>query len=670
MISPLINQFSLSVNRILSRFRLFRMLPVVVLILPLLVTYQLWSGDKKESEQSLRAEFDFYVLDVVTRIEQHMSTNEKILRGFQGLYATAGNVSRDAFRAYVNQLDIGNVNQGVQGLGFTLWIPKDKKEQHIAAVRREGFTAYSISPPGDRNGYSSVLYIEPFSGRNLNAFGYDNFADPVRRSAMERARDTGKSSISGKIKLVQESDDHAQAGFLMWLPVYKNGKPQSTVEERRENLIGWVGASYRMDDLMKSIFKKSAKVNIRLFDGEEISDKTLMHDTQTVSGGKKRFDAYFRTTKLLNIAGHNWKVEISSLPDFDKKMNNQNQAIILTGGITISVLLALITLVLVLGRERAVEFAQALNHEMAERKGAEAGMRLAATVFDTVDTGVLVTDKSTRIVKVNSAFTAITGFTPEEAIGKTPRLLSSGSHTREFYKNMWSDLTSKGSWQGEIFNRRKNGEFFTEWLSINQVRDVEGNLTNYVALFSDISERKAAEDHMTTLAHYDPLTGLPNRRLMTDRLQQAIVAAKREKSHMAIMFIDLDKFKPVNDTHGHQIGDVMLKEVAKRMLECLRESDSAARIGGDEFVVLLPIIEAEADAVAVAEKIRAALNLPFMLAGNTLYISSSIGVAEYPEHGSDDKTLLRNADTAMYFAKEAGRNTVMLYDPAMKRQSI
>jgi len=284
-----------------------------------------------------------------------------------------------------------------------------------------------------------------------------------------------------------------------------------------------------------------------------------------------------------------------------------------------------------------------------------------------VDTAVLVTDRHTRIIKVNPAFTAITGYSADDVIGKTPRILSSGVHPIEFYKEMWATLIATGNWQGEISNRRKNGEFYTEWLSINMVRDNEGHLTHYVASFSDISERKAAEAHMHNLAHYDVLTGLPNRTLLSDRLQQAITAAKREKSHMALMFIDLDKFKPVNDTFGHHIGDLMLKEVAKRILECLRESDSAARLGGDEFVVLLPLIEAESDAVAVAEKIRYALNQPFELAGHSLNISSSIGVAVYPERGGDEKSLLTNADKAMYYAKEAGRNSVKLFELRMKR---
>ena len=318
-------------------------------------------------------------------------------------------------------------------------------------------------------------------------------------------------------------------------------------------------------------------------------------------------------------------------------------------------------------RAQAVRSAQALNYELNERKRAEAGMRLAEKVFNTVEAAVLVTDENNKIIKVNPAFSVITGYSPDEAIGKTPHMLSSGAHPDEFYEEMWRVLKTTGSWQGEISNRRKNGEFYTEWLSINGVRDDEGHLTHYVSLFSDISERKAEEEHMHSLAHYDVLTGLPNRTLLSDRLQQAIVATKREKSHMALMFIDLDKFKPVNDTLGHDIGDLVLKEVAKRMLECLRESDSAARIGGDEFIVLLPLVEAKSDALAVAEKIRLALSLPFELAGQSLHISASIGVAVYPEHGGDEKSLLKNADTAMYYAKEAGRNKVMIFESVMKR---
>jgi diguanylate cyclase (GGDEF)-like protein/PAS domain S-box-containing protein len=667
MIPSSASKYLSRVSLALIRFNLFRFLPWLVLAICLLATYQLWKNARKETQLALQTEFNFNALDASRRLARQMLAHEQLLRGVQGMFAASASVTRAEFHAYVNTLDLEKNYPGIQGLGFTLLIAKEKKDSHLAAVRREGFPAYSIRPDGVRDSYTSVLYLEPFSGRNLQAFGYDNYADPVRRAAMEGARDNGLCTISAKLKLVQEADSGVQAGFLMWLPVYKSDAAHNTLAERRDNLLGWVGASFRMDDLMASIFDEHDKqIDMEIYDGEEMSDQTLMHDADKIRRDKGSPDSSFQSVSLLEIGRHNWTLVLSSLPGFDQRQNDQKPRFIALAGITVSILLALIAWILVHSRYRALQFSQALSHELSERKQAEAGIRLAATVFDTVDTAAMVTDKDTRIIKVNPAFSVITGYSPEEALGQTPGLLSSGAHPVEFYKEMWDSLKATGSWQGEISNRRKNGEFYTEWLSINEVCDNEGRLTHYVALFSDISERKAAEAHMHNLAHYDVLTGLPNRALLSDRLQQSIAAAKRERSRMALMFIDLDRFKPINDTLGHHIGDLMLKEVAKRMLECLRESDSAARIGGDEFVVLLPLIETESDAVAVAEKIRNTLEQSFELAGRSLNISSSIGVAVYPGHGGDEKSLLKNADTAMYYAKEAGRNNVMLYDIGMQ----
>ncbi len=665
---PITENILAKLNRVSIKFRLFRYLPLIALLFLLLVTQQLWKNAKNETEEALRTEFEFHVLNITRQIKQRMLTYDHMLRGVQGLFAASASVDRNEFHAYVNELNLEKNFPGLQGLGFALLVPKQNKDKHISAIRNQGFQAYSIFPEGVRDPYTTVLYFEPYAGRNLHLFGYDNFTDPVRRSAMERARDTGLCAATAKLKLVKETESMTQAGFLMWLPVYKNGVAHQSMKERRDNLTGWVGASFRMDDLMTSIFpEKNNYTDLEIYDGEEISDESLMYDADKIRRDKGSYESRFQNISVINIAGHNWTLLISSLPAFDKRMNNQKPRFIAIGGIIVSILLSLIAAILVYGRHRALQSAMALNLELAERKRAEAGMRLTEKVFETVDAAVLVTDASNRIIKVNPAFTGITGYSASDAIGRTTTLLSSGAHPPEFYKAMWETLSSTGSWQGEIYNRRKNGEFYTEWLSINEVRDNDGTLTNYIALFSDISERKAAEAHMHNLAHYDPLTGLPNRTLLADRLQQAIVSAKREKSHMALMFVDLDKFKPINDMLGHHVGDLMLKEVAKRMHECMRESDTAARIGGDEFVVLLPLIEEVADALSVAEKIRDSLNQSFKLAGQELSISSSIGVAVYPDHGTDEKLLLTNADIAMYNAKEAGRNRVMLYEPNMHR---
>jgi diguanylate cyclase (GGDEF)-like protein/PAS domain S-box-containing protein len=301
------------------------------------------------------------------------------------------------------------------------------------------------------------------------------------------------------------------------------------------------------------------------------------------------------------------------------------------------------------------------HSDISERHKREEELRLAATVFDTVDEAVVITDMENRIVSVNPAFTTITGYQAAEVIGKDPKLLGSGTHSPEFYLGMWQQLTSAGAWHGEIRNRHRNGKLYVEWLAIKRVCNHHGVPTHYVAVFSDITERKAAEERMQHLAHYDLLTGLANRTLFTDRLQQAIAKARRDKTNLALMFIDLDEFKPVNDALGHHIGDLLLKEVALRLQECLRrESDTVGRLGGDEFVVILSEIAAAKDALSVADKIVQAINQPFDIIGHNIHISASIGIALFPEHGSDEKLLLKSADTAMYRAKEGGRNQLVL----------
>jgi len=241
------------------------------------------------------------------------------------------------------------------------------------------------------------------------------------------------------------------------------------------------------------------------------------------------------------------------------------------------------------------------HSDITKRHQREDELRLAATVLSTMDEAVTVTDLKNSIVSVNPAFTTITGYLPDEVIGKNPKLLASGMHQPEFYQNMWQSLFESGVWHGEIRNRHKNGKLFVEWLSIKRVCDDSGLPTNYVAVFSDITERKATEERTQYLAHYDLLTGLPNRTLFSDRLQQAVAKARRDKSKMALMFIDLDKFKPVNDLRGHHVGDLLLEQVASRLRECLRrESDTVGRLGGDEFVVILQEIEVGRDAILVA----------------------------------------------------------------------
>jgi diguanylate cyclase (GGDEF)-like protein/PAS domain S-box-containing protein len=303
--------------------------------------------------------------------------------------------------------------------------------------------------------------------------------------------------------------------------------------------------------------------------------------------------------------------------------------------------------------------------DVSERKKAEERMRLAAKVFDNTQEGVTITDCDTRILAVNRAFTVVTGYPEEEVLGKRPSLLQSGRQDKAFYDEMWDSLDRSGQWKGEIWNRRKCGEIYPEWLSISAVRNDSGEVSHYVGVFSDITEIKRSQEKVSFLAYHDPLTQLPNRLLFHDRLAHAIQRASREKSMFAVYFIDLDHFKNVNDSLGHHVGDRLLMEVALLMQAQLRKTDTIARLGGDEFIVMVEEVAGAHDAALVAEKLTSIFQKPIPLEGHELYITSSIGICLYPLDGADPNTLVRNADAAMYRAKNHGRNQFHFYEQEM-----
>lgn len=724
-------------------------------------------------------------------IEQRMQAYTQVLQGARGLFAASMSVERNGFRDYIEALQLTRNFPGTQSVGYTQIVPAAKLSSHIAAIRAEGFPAYTVIPGGSRAIYTPVVYIEPFFARNLRAFGFDTYSDATRRIAMDAARDNDRATLSGKLTLEQEAANNPQAGVLLSLPIYKNGVPHDTLEQRRAHITGWVSIALRMDDLMAGILgNHTREVEVEVRDGNlqalgrvgiENAHEAILYDPdQYVDGTKPK--PQFHTGTRMQIADHSWTVTIHSMPAFEARLNQKTSMLIGITGIGMSLLLSLFIWQLVRGRTHAMQaartlaleseknrmllhvasdgiyildcegkivltndtmcrmlsynaeemrkmsvsqwnekwtrdkvkakIAELLSHpdgvvfetrfrrrdgsfvevevnavsveiegitmlyssvrDISQRRASEEAQRLAVTVFNTVDEAVMVIGLDGKILTVNPAFSVITGYAPNEAIGHSPRLLSAGSleidlfnQQLDFFDELWVTMSSTGKWQGEVGNRRKNGEYYVAWLSINLVYDNQNRPTHYVGAFSDISARKATEEHMSFLAHYDALTELPNRTLFADRLQQALTQIRRDKGRLALIYIDLDSFKPVNDTYGHNTGDLLLKEVAKRLQECKRESDTVSRIGGDEFTLLLPNIDTELDATIVAEKILHALSQPFTLDGHFLQLSASIGIAIYPEHGNDEKLLIKHADVAMYHAKKNGRNKFMLYQPDM-----
>ena len=304
--------------------------------------------------------------------------------------------------------------------------------------------------------------------------------------------------------------------------------------------------------------------------------------------------------------------------------------------------------------------------DITERKRSDNELQIAASVHQAIGEGIAITDADNLIIAINPAFTKITGYSSSEAIGKNPRLLKSGRQPPPFYEEMWSSIMATGRWQGEIWNRRKNGEEYPEWLSINTTHDAAGRVMRRIALFSDITEQRRAEETIWRQANYDALTDLPNRRLFQDRLQQAIMKAQRAGLYLAVLFVDLDRFKEVNDTLGHQAGDRLLIDAARRIGECVRATDTVARLGGDEFTVIMSEL-VDTDRVGeVAQEMLAALTAPFDLRGEIAFISASIGITIYPVDATDIESLLKNADQAMYAAKAQGRNCFSYFTGSMQ----
>jgi diguanylate cyclase (GGDEF)-like protein/PAS domain S-box-containing protein len=306
---------------------------------------------------------------------------------------------------------------------------------------------------------------------------------------------------------------------------------------------------------------------------------------------------------------------------------------------------------------------------------AERDRQMAQAVLNSTAEAIMVTDRHNRIVLVNPAFTHITGYTAEEACGKTPGLLASGRHDKDFYLAMWHSLQEHGSWAGEIWNRRKDGSLYAEWLTVTALRSPSGSELplaeegGFVGLFTDITRRKEAEDQLRYRANHDQLTGLPNRSLFEDHLQMAFSQARRHQRHFALLYIDLDHFKAVNDTLGHAAGDELLSEAAQRMTLCVRESDTLSRLGGDEFAAILTEVDNLAEIEDVASRIVASLDRPFDLALGQGKISASIGIALYPQHGLTAEELKHNADLALYAVKQSTRNAYRLYMPESESES-
>lgn len=789
--------------------RIARWLPWLVLCVGWLVTALLWQNERDNVARHLQTRFDSLARQTDALITERMQVYEQVMRGAKGLFVSSSNVTRKEFHDYVVGLRLEEHYPGIQGIGFSLLVPASEKSQHIDSIRSEGFPEFVIQPEGKRDMYTSVVYLEPFNQRNRQAFGYDMYSDKtlprvgdsspgLRHAAMAQARDTGKAVVSGKVHLLMEMDSQVQAGFLMYLPVYKSGLPINTLEERRTNLLGWVYAPFRVDDLMTEIIGERRKdIELKIYDGKEQRDAALMYALGSWSAQPSSVHQLERK-KNLTVAGHDWSVAIRSVPGFGSDLVAGRLQIIATTGAIMSALFALLTWMLAASRTRAIQSAGDLRQELHERKKvqhalreaeafsratidaiseqicvidqsglvlavntvckkcdiqvcpaisceigdnyfmesefalnskdekmdeirsgllglingkrdrfrfeyavgssdslmyfsvnatrfsddkdkivivqeditervrSEESLKLAISVYENVTEAITVTDANCNIIAVNPAFTQITGYAAAEVIGKNPRILQSGRHDRAFYQEMWHSLNASGRWQGEIWNHGKDGELIAEWISICAIYDVSGQVHRYVAVFSNITEKKKMEKLVWDQANFDALTSLPNRLLFLDRLSMEISKSASHVLSFGLFFIDLDNFKEVNDTLGHHVGDKLLIHAAQRISSCLRVSDTIGRLGGDEFAVLMTDVKDPAKIEASVQEILDRLAEPFLIGDERVYLTASIGITLYPEDAIEPSDLFRNADQALYVAKNAGRNRFSYFTKTME----
>mgnify|MGYP006074449733 FL=1 len=631
----------------------------LIFSLSLCMTFIAWTITNKSNQNHSQDLFTFEVAQTLQAIEQRMQGYQQILRGGIGLFKASANVSRQEFYDYVTNLEVHKRWPGIQGIGYAVMLTPDEKDEFINAVQLEGFNDFNVFPTGERDKYSSILYLEPFTARNQRAFGYDMYSEKARNIAMDIARDNGNVAFSAKVKLVQENGDDLQNGFLMYLPLYRNGTPIENIAQRQKELIGYVYSPFRIDNLINGILLsvKDRQVNFLIYDGDSQEAEDLLYASKLepdyLSGSdQKQFQPLFSVVKKIEFPGRNWTVNFHSTPVFEGIVENDLAKLVGFTGMTLSVLLLFVMLNIVNSNKKSRQASEKLKVLVDRLKaGASAGI-----------VGIWDWDVKNNILNWDSVMYQLYGLKESEF--------------EDLYEAWIArvHIDDRAHIDGEIQAALRNEreycpEFRVLWPdnSVHFIKavskatfDSAGNPTRLVGVNYDITDQKNIQMRLDKEASYDPLTHLPNRRLITDRLKQAIALVERNNKKMAILFIDLDGFKKVNDVHGHHVGDWLLIEVSARIQYCLRATDTVGRLGGDEFVVIIADVEQNAE--LVANKIRTTLKEPFVMDnGVVLNISSSIGVAIYLQHANNQTMLMECADKAMYEAKKRGRNKVVMF---------
>ena len=637
-----------------------------LLVLGLLgLVYLYWHAQQRQEIEQQRHDFDMAADRIAYNLQDRMDAYELVLRGVKGYFDGSESIERDEFHAYIKALQLEQKRPGLQGISLLSWVAHEDVVLHADAMRHKGYEAYKIWPQGTRSHYAAVTHIEPFAGNNLKVLGFDAATLPAASAALQQAAESGNLVFTGRIQLLQDADSAPDAALVMYLPLYATHSTPASLQVRRDNLVGWVSAQFRVRSVLQGLARElDTDIGLEIYDAGSgaTTPSTLLY--RTPASDVADVQGALQATRHIELGGRSWTLHMQPLPGFLQRHSPPHGRWLVVMGVLGSLLLGWLAWLLATGRERALALASRMTHALRSTRD-ELESTLSAVpdlLFDVDLQGV--------IHHVHAAHPELLLVPPESLLGQHMADTLSPDAAASCMEAL-QEANAQGHSHGKTYELLLGG--VPHWFELSVARKEGGSaaqVPRFIALSRDITERKQSQAHTHQLAYYDVLTGLPNRRLLLERAHQALAAHQATGGTGALLFVDLDNFKQINDARGHAVGDALLVQVAQRLRHLQSDDVMVARLGGDEFVVLLSSLAGDlpggwAAAQQMAERVRSALEASHQLHGHTYSSSASIGITLFPHHGTGVDDLLREADTAMYRAKSQGRNRVAFYEPAM-----
>ncbi len=630
----------------------------VVLFLGIGLSLLGWQTSVERTRILAGSRFEARAQEMHGAIQARIFAYAQALHGIQGFVAASGHPDREQWLHIYHALDIEKHFPGIVGMVYYR-VFEHAERAAVEAETRRFEPGFAIRPAGERADYAVVTAVAPRRPSELGIIGSDSYASPVRRKTIEAARDSGEIRITRKLTLAIDDPERPRPGFLMFKAIYRDGRLPATVEERRTSLLGLVNGGFRMDTLMRGIFGSLPQdVALRLYDGESSKADDLYYASHP------DFDfggAAYRHQTSVEALGQTWRVEFASLPSFDDEIGSNSHAWkLLAAGLVVSFLLSSVIWALARTQSMADRLAKQMTRSL---RASEIKMR---ALFEQAPIGIVMFDNAGRVIDCNNKCLEYGDTTRERLIGfrmfEDARDTSLNASIRRAIGG--EVVEDEGAYTMTSGGRSLYLKYYFQPVQI------DGRFAFVLGFFEDISARKEAEARIEHVAHHDALTGLANRTLLKDRMQQAMANAGRNGTQLALLFIDLDFFKSINDTVSHAMGDKVLIEIANRLSTCVRSSDTLARVGGDEFVVLLTNLRSGSQAAPIAQHMLEQVALSLPADGLVFDLTASIGIAIWPDDGEDGDTLTRNADVAMYHAKHNGRSNYQFFKAEMNARAL